>query len=509
MLAEWIVLPPFLAALAIGTGILSGRLAGERGEPLTRRVAFSAAAVSGFGVLAALFLKGMNRLDDQVSLGTWLESGDYQIRLSFAFDTLSLALSALVALFAVMVLRFSGPYMHREAGFHRFFLVLSLFTGAMLLLVTAGNAALAFAGWELAGVCSYLLIAYAYDRPVAAGNATRAFITNRIGDAGFVAGIFLAFAWTGSIEWPAINGPAQPLAEWQAGTLAGCFLLAAVAKSALVPLSPWIARAMEGPTPSSAVFYGALMVHAGVYLVIRLEPVFEQAPIAMALMAGVGLLTALYGFVCGLVQTDVKSALIFSTSGQVGLMFLEAGLGYWQLALWHLCAHAVVRGYQFLSAPSLMHRILGQPTRPVSAWLGQRRWLYLAALQRLWLEPLGDWLVVKPVLRLSRDASLFDGQVLDRFWGPPLPAIQRESTTGQTTATDPTVIRASGLFGRAVAALATLLFWFEDRLVLQGVGQKLVDAGRRLGVRLNRLETLLNEPRYLVLFIAATLLAVI
>jgi hypothetical protein len=262
---------------------------------------------------------------------------------------------------------------------------------------------------------------------------------------------------------------------------------------------------MEGPTPSSAIFYGALMVHAGVYLVIRLAPVFEQAPMAMAIMAAAGMLTALYGFVCGLVQSDVKSALVFSTSAQVGLMFLEAGLGYWNLALWHLCAHAVVRGYQFLSAPSMMHRVVGHPARPVPRFLGQSRWLYLAAMHRFWIEPLGDWLIVKPTLRLSRDFQVFESRAIGGFWGHPLPVVRSAHRPPGTV--DPTVIAASGVFGRAVAALATLLYWFEDRLVLQGVGQTLLDAGRRLGVRLNRLETLLDEPRYLVLFVTATLLA--
>ena len=148
-------------------------------------------------------------------------------------------------------------------------------------------------------------------------------------------------------------------APGEATAIALCFAVAAFAKSAQLPFTPWLARAMEGPTPSSAVFYGAVMVHAGVYLVILLRPVFEHAPLAMAVVAIVGLMTAVYGFVVGLTQTDVKSSLIFATSGQLGLMFLECGLGFWQLAGWHLCAHAVVRGYQFLTAPSLMHNMQG------------------------------------------------------------------------------------------------------------------------------------------------------
>lgn len=508
MLAELIILPPFFAALVLAVGLLSGRVAGEAQERFTSRLALTAALLSLGSLTTATGLRLTDRMAEFLTLGNWLQSGTYRIQLSFSFDSAALGFALVAAVFSVLVLRFSAQYMHRETGFHRFFLVLSLFGGAMLLLSLAGNAALAFVGWELAGVCSYLLIAYAYDRTTAAGNATRAFVTNRVGDAGFVAGIFLAFAWTGSIEWHHFASPDRHLATWQAVLLSCCFLLAAAAKSAQVPLAPWIARAMEGPTPSSAAFYGAVMVHAGVFLVLRLQPLFQQAPDVMALMAGMGLMTAFYGFFCGLSQTDVKSALIFSTTGQVGLMFLEAGLGWWHLALWHLCAHAVVRGYQFLTAPSLMHRVAGRPTRQVPKFLARRRALYTASLQRLWLEPLGDWLLVRPVQRLARDLQLFDSRYVARFWGAS--SIQEEpSPAREPGAPDPAVLRVSGVPGHVVAVLAHLCYWLEDRLVLQGVGDALLHAGRRLGVSLNRLESLLNEPRYLVLFIAATLIALL
>jgi NADH:ubiquinone oxidoreductase subunit 5 (subunit L)/multisubunit Na+/H+ antiporter MnhA subunit len=439
-------------------------------------------------------------LNSPVALGTWLRSGHYHIDLEFALDVLSLPLAALFALLGLLVLRFSVNYMHREPGFHRFFMVLSLFLGAMLLLATAGNAALCFAGWELAGVSSYLLIAYQYDRATAADNATFAFVTNRIGDAGFILGLVLAFLWTGGIDWDSVTGQSSRLEEWQAGVLACCFLLAAAAKSALVPLSPWLARAMEGPTPSSAIFYGAVMVHAGVYLALRLEPLFGQAPVAMALMAGLGLATALYGFFCGLAQSDVKSALVFSTSGQVGLMFFAAGLGFWQWALWHLCAHAVFRCLQFLAAPSLMHQIAGAPPRPVPPWLARRRWLYLAALRRLWLEDLGEVLLARPVRRLADDANAFDRHIVEPAFGLPAPSAGLGG--------GPEILRVSGLAGHSVRGLADALHWFEERLVLQGTGRNLAGLGRRLGARLNHIEDLLNQPRFLVVFILATLLAV-
>ena len=158
---------------------------------------------------------------------------------------------------------------------------------------------------------------------------------------------------------------------------------------------------------------------------ILLQPILERAPLVMALVAVVGLLTAMYGFVVGLTQTDVKSSLFFATTGQLGLMFLECGLGFWQLASWHLCAHAVVRGYQVLIAPSLMHHILGNPMRPVSREIAGLRWAYAASLHRFWIDQVTDWALVKPIRKLAHDLAYFDDHVVDRAMGIPLPSYAR------------------------------------------------------------------------------------
>ncbi|HYE35284.1 NADH-quinone oxidoreductase subunit L [Methylocaldum sp.] len=518
---DWIIplVPglPILAASAIGIGLVSRRLEGEPGERPTAAIAVGMTAISFILTIAVFWCRQTDLISEQVILGTWLSSGDYLVNVSFALSNLSLALSSLFALFSLMVARFSVNYMHREAGFHRFFLILSLFAGAMQLLVLAGNAVFTFIGWELAGVCSYLLIAYAYDRPVAAANATHAFVTNRIGDAGFTLGIFLAFAWTGGVEWPQIIRGAANLDSPQAGLIAVCFLLAAAAKSAQVPLSPWLARAMEGPTPSSAIFYGAVMIHAGVFLVLRLQAVFEAAPTAMALMAAMGLVTALYGFICSLTQTDVKSALIFSTTGQVGLMFLACGLGWWQLAAWHLGAHTVLRGYQFLTAPALMHRIFDRPARPVPSFAGRSRWLYTASLQRFWLEHLGHQTLVKPIGRFAADLNVFDRRVVEEIVGLPAPAMRglsalaerEEHRLGAGYGTTGNARRIGGLLGILTDLFASAFHWFEERLVLQGLGMDLVTQGRRLGMRLTGVESVLTQPRYLILLVIVTLLATV
>ncbi len=203
--------------------------------------------------------------------------------------------------------------------------MLSLFLAGIQLVFLAGNGLLAFVGWEMCGVSSFLLIGYAWQRPVATGNALFVFVANRGGDAGFLLGLGFAAAWLGSFEWPALtDNPDLPMLT--ARLLAFGFVVAAFAKSAQLPFTPWITRALEGPTPSSAIFYGAVMVHAGVFLMLRLSPLLAQVPDLMAALVVVGAATALYAWLCGLVQSDVKSALIYATVFQVALMFVAIGL---------------------------------------------------------------------------------------------------------------------------------------------------------------------------------------
>ncbi len=474
-----------------------------------RAIALGAAALSLTAVLAADVMALIAGTPGQVRLGTWLASGDVVVRLSLTLDGLGLLMATLVAPICLATLKFSVHYMHREAGFRRFFLALSLFTGAMLTIVTAGNAVLTFVGWELAGISSYLLIGYVQERPQATENATRAFVTNRIGDAGFLLAIALSFAWLGTVEWPDLYSRAGGLESFKAGLILLGFLLAAFAKSAVLPFSAWIARALEGPTPSSAVFYGSLMVHAGVYLLIRNAPLFAEAPDLMPLVALAGLATALYGWLAGLTQADVKSGLMFSTTAQVGLMVLWCGLGWPALATAHLVLHALWRAYQFLHAPALMHW-MDAPTRPVGGWLARRRRLYTAALQRFWLDPVADWLLVRPTRQLAADVRALDERVIKRLVGLPeeagtLSAVDEERQRGR----GPDHARGHGLLGGLMAWLADLLFWFEDRLVLHGGGQRLRGVLKVLAEGIIRVDDLLGRPRYLLLMIMATLVVIL
>jgi NADH:ubiquinone oxidoreductase subunit 5 (subunit L)/multisubunit Na+/H+ antiporter MnhA subunit len=507
----WLIpLFPLLASTWIALGHLLGSNRGEAAERQTARVAVGAATLS-FLLAAVLGVQALRQgAPGQVLVSPWLVSGAYAVDIGFTLDALGLSLTLLVAFLSLLTVRFSVNYMHRDPGFRRFFLVLCLFMAAMETLVMAGNAGLVFVGWELAGVSSYLLIAYSFERPVATANANRAFITNRIGDAGFLLGIFLAFHWLGGIAWPAVAQGATTLDPLRAALIALAFVLAALAKSAQVPFAPWIGRALEGPTPSSALFYGSLMVHAGVYLLIRVEPVLQQAPAARVLVAALGLFTALYGWLCGLVQSDVKSALMFSTTAQVGLMFLWCGLGWTDLAAWHLGLHALWRGYQFLHAPSLMHRV-SRPARPVPEWLRGRRTLYNAALHRFWLDPLADWLLVRPTRSLARDVQNLDEKVVSRAVGLPAQASELSSLAdfearkgGYLDMPEGDLVRGRGVLGRILEWAATVLHWFEEHMVLRGGGEGLVEALQRIGTYADRVEQLLSQPRYLWLLIMAT-----
>lgn len=501
-LALLVPLAPLLAALAIAAIRLGGNRTTDAAERPTAAIANGGLALSLLLLLILDAAALLAQLPESVRLGAWLSSGRLEITLSFSLDAVSLSFGTLVALLGFLTLRFSTNYMHRDAGFHRYFFAMCLFSAGMLLIVLAGNAALCFVGWELAGVSSYLLIGYSRERSIATDNAVRAFVTNRIGDAGFLVGIAAAFHWIGSLGWREIGAGAAWLETLPAGLIAIGFVTAAAAKSAQVPFAPWVARALEGPTPSSAIFYGSLMIHAGVYLLIRLAPLLSQSAAIMALIVLLGAATAVYGWLAGPVQTDVKSALSFATSAQIGLMFIECGLGWFDVAAWHLGLHAIWRAYQFLLAPSYLQLIDG-PARPVPRWLANRRWLFTAALQRGWLEAAGNWLLLRPTRGLGRDVNAFDAQVVDRFIGTAEP----EHALGRAVNAPPEsgeIARGYGSAGRLLELVAARLGRIEERLLLQGTGGSLGRVLAHVGDYLRAVEALLERPRYLLLLVMAT-----
>ena len=501
-LANWVWLVPVLPLLAViinSARVLLGRASGDAAEPLTARL--SSLAAFG-GLLLLLAIDGLALLDRAPGhriLGHWFGSGNWAATFSFMLDPLSLTLGTLAALIGWLVTCFSANYLHREAGFHRFFIVLGFFLAGIQFVLLAGNGLLAFVGWEMCGVASFLLIGYAWHRPVATGNALFAFVTNRGGDAGFLLGLGLAATWLGGFEWTALSQAAQ-ISVVNDRLLVIGFVIAALAKSAQLPFSAWISRALEGPTPSSAIFYGAVMVHAGVYLMLRLEPLLVQVPDVMFGLVVAGLLTAIYAWLCGLVQTDVKSALIFATLFQVSLMFVAIGLGWTTLALVHLCLHAAWRVWQFLLAPSWLAITRDRPPPP-PAWLRHNQLLYTIALQRFWLDKLSHTLLVEPTASFARDVRALEEHFIDHAIGQP--------GQGKAVHAERPLVVADGLPGRVLAAASDALQHIEYRLLLRGKGGMAEKLLHRAGAYLRTLEHLLEQPRYLMMAVMATFVVIL
>lgn len=503
----WLIpIVPLLACLWIALGYIFKFNRGESGEQQTSRTALTASGISLLLILIQDAFAIAYNAPGQIRFSPWLTSGDYTVFISFRLDELGLIMTTLVAFISFLTIKFSVNYMHREKGYQRYFLIMCLFNSAMIILTMSGSAMMALLGWKFAGVSSYLLIGYAYTRDNATANANQAFITNRIGDAGFILGIILSFFWLGGVEWTDILQENNDISPMQIGFIVCSFLLAAMVKSACVPFSPWITKALEGPTPSSAIFYGSLMVHAGLYLIIRLEPLILQNPALLPLLFTIGLIGLIYGYLSGLVQTDVKSMLVFSVISQVGIMFMLCGMGWFYIATIYLVLHAIWRAYQFLLAPSHMH-LMSRPTRPVSRMIQLSPFLFTASMQRFWLDHISDWVISKPMHRMARDARNFDEKVVNKIVGISGHANSISSLNQLETIN--MIGKAQGVVGSSMQWLASIFGWFEDQLVLKTGSDGLMKMLRHLGVYVSQIENLLSQPRYLLLLIVITFVVVL
>jgi NADH-quinone oxidoreductase subunit L len=341
-------------------------------------------------------------------LGYWFHTADYRFPLMLTLDWISLPFVAITVILTGLIANFSARYLHREPGFLRFFLLLNLFGFGSLLLFTAGSLDLLVGGWELVGLTSVLLIAFFYQRPDPVRNAGRVFATYRAADIGLLTAAVLLYHMAGTTDFESV----ARLTPSGAMTVGLLLLLTAAGKSAQFPFSGWLPRAMEGPTPSSAIFYGAISVHAGAYLLLRIQPWIEHTPAGPAI-AVMGILTAVMGALAGRVCPDAKSALAYGSVTQVGLIFAEIGFGFPRLAIWHCCGHAVVRTLHFLRAPSALHEFhqvhaaagghLPAGLLPLeNSWpAGLRNWLYRLALDRGHLDAILDRWVAIPLRRMS------------------------------------------------------------------------------------------------------------
>jgi NADH-quinone oxidoreductase subunit L len=299
---------------------------------------------------------------------TWIASGDFVVKAEFLLDPLSAIMILIVTGVGFLIHIYSIGYMHAEDGYYRFFSYMNLFLFSMLILVLAGNFLLMFVGWEGVGLCSYLLIGYYFDRRSAGDAGKKAFIVNRIGDVGFILGIFLIFLTFQNVSFYEVfgqiaAGPVRFPFETSIGILTVISLLlfvGAVGKSAQIPLYVWLPDAMEGPTPVSALIHAATMVTAGVYMTVRCAPIFSRAPLTLNVVMVIGILTALMAATIGLAQKDIKRVLAYSTVSQLGYMFVSVGVGAFSAGIFHLMTHAFFKALLFLGAGSVIHALGGE-----------------------------------------------------------------------------------------------------------------------------------------------------
>ena len=398
ILGAVVALPGLVFALVTMLWLLGAPLK-ERFVVIVTAITYSVAVLGVLALFVEMSSQGLQQI--LASFGNWFKLGAYEFPLILKVDRVSLPFAALTVILTGLVGAFSARYMHREPGFLRFFLLLHLFAFGALVIFTAGSFDLLIAGWEFVGLTSVLLIAFFHERPDPVSNALRVFAVYRGCDIGLLVGVVVLHHYHDHVTPGA------------AALVSLLFLLAASGKSAQFPFSGWLPRAMEGPTPSSAIFYGAISVHAGAYLMLRTRPYLEMAPQVAVLVVAVGLVTAVLATLVGRACSDVKTSLAYASVTQVGVIFAEIGMGWETLALVHICGHAAVRTLQFLRAPSALHEFhqlhaaaggeLGQTGSHYEAFLpvAVRARLYRFALDRAHMDTLLDRIVVAPLVRVS------------------------------------------------------------------------------------------------------------
>ena len=321
-------------------------------------------AALAWALLVALRFSSVN-LPYQEYIAHWIRSGSFSADFALYLDQLSLVMLLVVTGVGFLIHIYSVGYMWDDPSYYRFFSYLNLFMFFMLTLVLANNYLLMFIGWEGVGLASYLLIGFWFTKDSAASAGKKAFIVNRIGDFGFLIGLFLIIQHFGSLNFTQVFAQVQPLTPETAGggllTAIGILLMVgACGKSAQIPLYVWLPDAMEGPTPVSALIHAATMVTAGVYMVSRSHVIFERAPMALTVVAVIGTLTALFAATIGITQTDIKKVLAYSTVSQLGYMFMACGVGAFSAGIFHLMTHAFFKGLLFLAAGSVIHAVGGE-----------------------------------------------------------------------------------------------------------------------------------------------------
>jgi NADH-quinone oxidoreductase subunit L len=344
--------------------LLNGLLGRRLPKPIVTAIALLASLGSLLIVLDAFGLSFQpNVLPHVETYGHWITAGTLHIDFSFVLDRLAMVMLLVITGVGFLIHIYSVGYMHDDPGYARYFSYMNLFMFFMTVLVLAGNALVLFVGWEGVGLASYLLIGFWFQKTSAADAGKKAFIVNRIGDFGFLIGLFLLLATFGTLTFSEIAAKLAANPSWTGGVLtviALCLFFGATGKSAQLPLYVWLPDAMEGPTPVSALIHAATMVTAGVYMVVRMHFLFERSHFTLAIIAVIGAATALLSALIALVQNDIKRVLAYSTISQLGYMFLGCAASAYSTAIFHLMTHAFFKALFFLCAGSVIHALGGE-----------------------------------------------------------------------------------------------------------------------------------------------------
>jgi NADH-quinone oxidoreductase subunit L len=357
---------PLIPILPFAGFLVNGLLGRRLPKALVTLVALGAPLLSFLIVLHAAWMLWSGSLQlpaIEHNAPVWIAAGALHVDFGAVLDQLSMVMLLVVTGVGFLIHIYSVGYMAHEDGYWRFFAYMNLFMFFMTVLVLAGNALLMFVGWEGVGLASYLLIGFYWEKKSAADAGKKAFVANRVGDFGFLIGMFLLLANFGTLSFNDIATKIQADPSLQGGVMTAialCLLVGAAGKSAQLPLYVWLPDAMEGPTPVSALIHAATMVTAGVYMIARTHAIFDRSPVALTVVAIVGAATAFFAATIGLVQTDIKRVLAYSTISQLGYMFLGCGVAAYSAAIFHLVTHAFFKALLFLAAGSVIHALNGE-----------------------------------------------------------------------------------------------------------------------------------------------------
>ncbi len=357
----WLI-PVFPLIGFLVNGLLARRLPEQAIGSIASFAVFASFLVAISIFFEVLGMSPASRFQERI-VYTWILSGELSVPVGFLVDPLSLIMMMVVSGVGFIIHVYSIGYMHGEYGYRRYFAYLNLFVFNMLVLVSANNFLLMFVGWEGVGLCSYLLIGYYYEKKSAADAGKKAFVVNRVGDFGFLIGMFLIFTTFGTLDYMDVFAAAPDTLSYgglMVTAITLCLFIGATGKSAQIPLYTWLPDAMEGPTPVSALIHAATMVTAGVYMVARCSVLYAMAPISLETVAVVGGLTAFFAATIGMTQFDIKRVLAYSTISQLGYMFMACGVGAFASGIFHLMTHAFFKALLFMAAGSVMHALAGE-----------------------------------------------------------------------------------------------------------------------------------------------------